>query len=341
MNNTRIEWADATVNPILGCSPASPACDHCYAARMAHRLGANPATPQYAGLTDAAGRWTGEVRWSEAGFKNLCKLADARTPKRVFVGSMTDLFHPTVPDERLDIIFLAMARAPQHTFLILTKRPERMRSYILGAIRRGMTWREGLTGGIPPLIWLGVTAENQAQADARIPILLDTPAARRFVSIEPMLGPVDMNNILPAFATKPSATCGQPWGRTISVLRGTVGPDHRGRHEYSTLDWVIAGGETGPGARPSHPQWFRSLRDQCEAAGVPFFFKGWGEWVKRDSEAHGLIPLQPVVRLGAHGKDTRDLANCEGAGHEVYMQRVGKPRSGRLLDGREWNEVPA
>jgi len=226
-------------------------------------------------------------------------------PRRIFVGSMTDLFYNAVPDEFLDTIFGYMAVAKQHTFLLLTKRPERMLAYLIDSSiarcdGRGETARR-IDPRVPleylswplPNIWLGVTVEDQQRADERIPILLETPAAKRFVSIEPMLGPVMMRRI-----SKPAGER-YPWG--YDYLTGVeYGPYHCNRG-MPRLDWVIVGGESGPNARPMHPDWARSLRDQCQEAGTPFFFKQWGG-------------------------------------------RFGKRAAGRLLDGVEYNafpEVPA
>jgi len=253
---------------------------------------------------------------------------------------MGDLFHEDVSDENLDDVFDVMALASHHIFQVLTKRPHRMREYMSRLADRigygdlywecdrdvsGDTdpdfsdaqmnrWIEKITrlesgmanvsnlkrDGKPlPNLWLGVTAENQQRADERIPVLLDTPAARRFVSVEPMLGPVDLRR---AF--------------------GTEGP----RQTYiEQLDWVICGGETGPGARPVHPDWVRSLRDQCQMAGVPFFFKSWGEW--------GACDQMKIWRPG-------DRSGVQPFGDYQVVYRVGKKEAGRRLDGRTWDEEP-
>ncbi|WP_461680217.1 DUF5131 family protein [Solidesulfovibrio sp.] len=189
--DSKIEWCDATWNPIVGCSWASPGCDNCYAARMAHRLGRNPVTPQFAGLTGVDQKWTGETRLVRS---QLGKPLTWRKGKRIFVCSMGDLFHESVAFAWVDQVIAVMALGPQHTFLVLTKRPERMREYyeycresswdnIRDAINHPDLWGKGNRNGvleIPlPNVWLGVTAENQAMADERIPILLDTPAAKR------------------------------------------------------------------------------------------------------------------------------------------------------------------
>lgn len=271
--SSKIEWTDATWNPVVGCTRVSAGCQNCYAERMANRLAQNPATPEYVGLAEN-GRWTGVVKCLP---ERLGQPLRWRKPKRIFVNSMSDLFHEGVPCWMVDKVFAVMAIRQQHSFMILTKRPGAMCAYVNGLKQRAdeiaeaamtlpiywpdadnqfdyvadMIRREPL-----PNVWLGVSVENQQTADERIPWLLKTPAAVRFVSCEPLLGPVDLS------AWIGDIPLPMPFG-----LRVSAPPD---------LDWVIAGGETGPGARPAHPDWFRGLRDQCAAASVPFFFKKHG-----------------------------------------------------------------
>jgi len=268
---TKIEWADRTINPIIGCSKVSPGCDNCYAERMACRLALNPQTPQYQDVTSLDGKsWNGKTRLVESALEQPLTW---RKGCRIFVGSMTDLFHRETPDEWLDRIFAVMALCQQHTFLLLTKRPDGMREYITSRVQKpaftGVNFAylmgapSGSTGApahVPwplPNVWLGVTAENQAMFDYRAPILLDTPAAKRFVSVEPMLGAVDCGELL----SPPEMT----------------GVSYGGLHEYvggaPLVDWIICGSESGPGARPIDIEWARSLKDQCVEAGVPFFYK--------------------------------------------------------------------
>ena len=259
-DNSRIEWCDATLSPAYGCSPISPACDHCYAARMAGRLG---------NLTEGAhrnGKWTGKINLFPERMRQALKW---KKPRRIFVGSMTDLFHDEIENEFLDRVFAYMALASQHTFMLLTKRPEWMEEYIAFWTPDGKInpyrWADAVQGIIHPKagslptwplpnVWLGVTAENQEQADARIPILLDTPAVTRFVSVEPMLGPVDLHDGL--WRTERDWT-----------------DEYESYPREPRLDWIICGGETGPDSRPMHPDWVCNLRDECVAAGVPFFMK--------------------------------------------------------------------
>ena len=303
--STKIEWTECTWNPIVGCSVVSPGCTNCYAMRTAARLANNPATPQYRGTVQpsrAGPVWTGKVALAETALMAPLKR---REPTTYFVNSMGDLFHDNVPDEWIDRVFAVMALRPQHTFQVLTKRAERMREYVTRLYSKDgflgnavtnlrltvfpyMMTAEDVREKSPfPNVWLGVSAEDQTRANDRIPHLLKTPAAVRFVSCEPLLGPVNLDCLTGR------ATIGDFADQEL----------HQGHWLDPGVDWVIVGGESGPKARPMHLDWARSLRDQCAAAAVPFFFKQWGE--------------------------------CDGAGH-----RVGKIAAGRHLDGREWNEVP-
>lgn len=225
MTKTSIEWATDVWNPVTGCSKVSEGCRHCYAERV-------------------AGRFWGDRKFTDVRVhpERLDQPLHWKKPRRVFVNSMSDLFHPVVDDDFIEDVFRVMARTPQHTYMVLTKRPEQMRA-----------WFEGYDAVRPlPNVWLGVSVENQKAADERIPMLLGTPAAVRFVSCEPLLGPVKLVKWLPSYDPM------QHYARPV--------------HEEK-LDWVIAGGESGPGARPMHPDWARGLRDACVAAQVPFFFK--------------------------------------------------------------------
>lgn len=312
-----IEWTDLTWNPLRGCTRVSPGCGGpgphggCYAEKIAARF--SDPEQAYHGLairTPSGGRWTGEVALAE-------HLLDAplrwRKPRRVFVNSMSDIFHEAVPDEWIDRIFAVMALAPQHSFQVLTKRADRMRAYLT---RPGVEVRIGLealgvalksaAGQGPkdvgagvrikgsdinpgalevwplPNVWLGVSVENQKYAEERIHLLAETPAAVRFLSCEPLLGSVDL---FEALSLPP-------------IMQPPL------------VDWVIVGGESGPRARPMQAEWARSVRDQCAAADVPFFFKQWGEYAP--------------------------TSDCNGP----YMMHVGKKQAGRLLDGVEHSAFP-
>lgn len=276
--NSGIEWCDATWNPTAGCSIVSPGCTNCYAMRLAHRFGAK-AGSKFAGLTKAVNGnpvWNGVVHLDDAALQIPLRW---RKPKRIFVNSMSDLFHESLPDDAIDRVFAVMALCPQHEFLILTKRAERMRDWVLRKrdrapaseclvelyvrnpeilVRHPFTVEQaeriGTASWPPPNCWLGVSVEDQARADERIPLLLQTPAAVRFISAEPLLGPVDFR--WPAW---------QPFGGNVNEFDG-----------LRRLDWVIVGGESGHGARPFDIAWARSTIAQCRAAGVACFVKQLG-----------------------------------------------------------------
>jgi protein gp37 len=325
---TKIEWTDATWNPLVAyrgekrgwhCEKISPACHHCYAAAMNKRsdglVGIGTGLPY-------AAEQRSKLKFQIDGKTLLAPLGWKR-PRKIFVCSMTDLFGDWWTDEQIDKVFAVMALCPHYAFQVLTKRPQRMLRYLTTHHAHGYTkfddvrkWMHLLSNqmkpesGWPlPNVWLGVTAENQERADERIPLLLETPAATRFLSVEPMLGPVNVSRFM--FRDIGWQNAGGPSECAHGYAAGIPC-----RQCTPSLDWVIAGGESGPGARPSHPDWFRSLRDQCVAAGVPYFHKQNGEyaWVGR---GHG-------------GSD--DV--------EPKAVRVGKKRAGRLLDGRNWEEFP-
>lgn len=292
---TKIEWADATWNPIIGCSRVSEGCRHCYAERQAMRWSRDG--KPYHGLVRNGPRgpqWTGKT---ELLYDRLLTPMRWRAPRRIFVNSMGDLFHEDVHSEEIQAVFHAMGAAPQHTYLILTKRPARARSWFMARAGKGDPWWRRT--------WLGVSVEDQRTADERIPILLDTPAARRFISAEPLIGCI---NLSPRWTV---------WRQS--------------RHP-ALLDWVICGGESGPGARPMGLGSARLLRDQCNFAGIPFFFKQWGEWAPAPDEAMNFSQAEKhALALGKKFEHYSD---------GTTMIRVGKKAAGRELDGREWNEVP-
>lgn len=268
-DKTGIEWTDATWNPVVGCSKVSPGCDNCYAIGMSARIeamaaGADRTTP-YEGIVDD-GDWTGLVRTVP---ERLDQPLRWKRPRRIFVNSMSDLFHPDVPTRFIDAVFKVMAQASHHQFQVLTKRPQRMREH----------FNRGQSPTYPSdNVWLGTSIELDKYL-FRAEHLESTPAAVRFLSLEPLLGPL------------PSLT-----------LDG--------------INWIIVGGESGPKARPMHIEWVRDIRDQCVDAGVPFFFKQWGQFIW---EKHIREP----------GK--RDA---------FYKCRVAKKAAGRLLDGRTWDQYP-
>ena len=289
---TKIEWADAVWNPINGCTKVSEGCRNCYAERMATRLAGRagyPAEHPFA-VTLHPEHLEEPLHW--------------RKGRRIFVCSMSDLFHPGVPDGFIIDVWSVMDSCPQHTFQILTKRPDRMAN-LTGPGEVPRPWEL-------PNVWLGTSVEDQATADERIPHLLRCPAAVRFVSYEPALGPIDLHLEEIAIAFEP----------------GSYGPNEE---ILGPLHWAIAGGESGPKARPAHPVWFRSVRDQCQAAGVPFFFTQWGEWVPRPT---------PARREDANWPPVLYRPGCRDPLRWVWVDRVGKKAAGRLLDGVEHNAYP-
>ena len=305
MSASKIEWTQETWNPVRGCSRISEGCRNCYAERQAARNLPGMKSPTtgepFAVMTPSGPRWTGKVELIP---HMLDVPLKRKKPTTYFVNSMSDLFHESLPDEEIAGVFRALHRAPQHTYQILTKRAERMAAIMPRIVA---------TFGVMPNVWLGVSVEDQAAADLRIPHLLKTPAAVRFLSVEPLLGSVDLRKWL-------RGQCPQCHGFDDYCADVAICETCRGLNPIG-IDWVIVGGESGPGARPMHPDWARSIRDQCVAAGVPFFFKQWGEWL-------------PAMQDGAlNGKV--QIVNASDA-----PERVGKHAAGRLLDGREWNEMP-
>jgi protein gp37 len=259
-----IEWTDRTWNPVRGCSIVSPGCVNCYAMKQAHRFsGAGKAYHGLTKQTKAGPQWTGVVRTVDAA---LLEPLSWRKPARVFVNSMSDLFHEDVPDAFIDQVFAVMGRAYWHTFQVLTKRASRMHAYmqdrhgdVLDAFARVIVRAANSPRTVAwplPNVWLGVSVENQKFADERIPLLLQTPAAVRFISAEPLLGPVNLREMA---------------GRDDWHVDALDTPDPSCR-----LHWVIVGGESGPGARPFDLAWARSIVQQCQAAGVPVFVKQLG-----------------------------------------------------------------
>lgn len=352
--NTAIEWTQATWNPIVGCSVISPGCTNCYAMRIAPRLEAMQPGGHYAGTTQrskAGAVWTGKLAMAPDPI--LTAPLRRRKPTTYFANSMGDLFHEAVPDEWIDRVFAVMVLSPQHTFQVLTKRSARMREYMRP---RGtcipIEWRqeaERLSGEDPgamrhplPNVWLGVSTEDQERADERVPDLLASPAAIRFVSAEPLLGPVDLRPWLLAYQC---LDCFGGRTRVTGVFYDEPCPACGGSGcETPRLDWVIVGGESGPDARPMHPDWARALRDQCVGAGVPFFFKQWGDYrpgsdFQFDAKTICLDRAGRVVPARACMKDFPPGAT--GGDAWSFMRRVGKTRAGRLLDGVMHDALPA
>jgi len=359
-DGSHIEWTDATWQPITGCSVVSPGCTNCYAMRLAGtRLRHHPSRAGLTRETKAGPVWTGEVRFNEEWLDQPLRWQRGR---RIFVCAHGDLFHEDVPDAWIDRVFAVMALCPQHTFQVLTKRAKRMRDYF-SKIKREMLLRCGDDADVAPRrlddhacdisrspcaagfmeeqpwplsnVWLGVSVEDQERADVRIPHLLRTPAQVRFLSCEPLLGPlkIDVIDLDGHFEIYP--------------LDGTTeceDGDGNSHPDLPRLDWVIAGGESGSAARPMHPDWARSIRDQCVSAGVPFFFKQWGEWAPE--ECADFSPTR-TEQTASYWNDRWDFSSLtpkqsqeihEDDAPDVY--RIGRKAAGARLDGKEWRQMP-
>lgn len=339
---SKIEWTDETWNPLAGCSPVSEGCRNCYAARDANRLAGNPnskVAQAYRGTAEMRGLGKGR----RAVFTGRINLLHDRLdqplrwqkPRRVFVNSMSDLFHEEVPFWFIDRVFAVMALADKHTFQILTKRPERAVEYFeynsggrltggtlervagmatIYASQRGEDvshpyWDMWLEKWPLPHIWIGTSVEDQAALDERVSHLLDVPAAVRWLSMEPLLGPV-------TFANRFWMPTDEPVPESSYWLDG-----------LRRLDWIVVGGESGHGARAMHPDWVHTIQAECEEAGVPFFFKQWGAWK----------PIRPLTReeWTLRGGDPRfmDFSPWE-------FDKVGKKAAGRELHGRTYDAYP-
>jgi protein gp37 len=293
---SKIEWTDETWNPVVGCSKVSEGCQNCYAIGQAYRNAAIAETQEnpgrlayYQGLTEKthAGRteWTGVVNTVPEALEIPLKW---KKPRKVFVNSMSDLFHSAVPFEFIDQVFAMMALTPQHTYQILTKRPDRMLAYMQSRVEKVLPFRAELARAVGhpltpmqderrirlfrsadlsivlPNIWLGVTVENQEQADRRIPLLLQTPAAVRFLSCEPLIDWVELRAIHAHGITN------------LDCLTGQHGVNYPLQGQGNKINWVIAGGESGPNARKCHTDWINSIVVQCRDAKVPVFVKQLG-----------------------------------------------------------------
>ncbi|VCN30342.1 phage Gp37/Gp68 family protein [Burkholderia pseudomallei] len=322
--NSKIEWCDHTWSPWEGCQKVGPGCDHCYAEARNIRFGGGktinwgPGAPR---RRTASASWKLPLRWDR-------KARELGTRLRIFP-SLCDPFDNAVdPAWRRDF-FELIADTPNLDWLLLTKRIANADDMIVDALLQ----QPGLTAAPKwpwPNVWLGATIVNQAEADRDIPKLLATPARVRFLSMEPLLGPVDLRFHIYSEPTGNFRTHG---GKRQLELR---------RPADGGLHWVIAGGESGPGARPMHPDWARSLRDQCAAADVPFLFKQWGEHslaYDRDRDDPDYRRCDRMARLPGRWIN---LAGGHGFNGERvhYAERVGKKAAGRLLDGRTHDEFP-
>lgn len=303
MKNTKIEWAHHTVNFWWGCTKVSPACAHCYAETLAKMWSKGRAT-----WGESGQRWL-RVGQATRELLKLDKAAGKRgVRERVFINSMSDTFEDRRDLDGARLVLFAMAPCvPNLDLLLLTKRPVRVRNLVPPA------WLQEW----PRNVWIGTTVENQAAAEDRLPALLDVPARVRFLSCEPLLGPLEIEEYLE------------------DLVDGGYVPGS------APIHWVIAGGESGGAARPMHPDWARSLRDQCRAAGVPFFFKQWGEWAPGE-QAGGRNRLRTATWFDGWRFGTETLKQSWGRHRDDRpdLYRIGKAAAGRLLDGVEHSGVP-
>ena len=327
------------------CERVSEGCRNCYAERINWRLGTQlDFKPGNLFRQERVGYANGEAKLF-LDEKMLLAPLSWRRPRRIFVCSMTDLFGAFVPDEMIDRVLAVIIRASWHSFQVLTKRSARMRAYFAELER---LWREDpqavcarfgwVAGWLPDFpiknLWLGVSAEDQRRAAERIPDLLATPAVVRFVSAEPLLGPIDFRAI-DISGDEEILPLGAGWLNRLDEVGGA---------EHARLNWVIVGGESGPEARPMHPEWARSIRDQCAAADVPFFFKQWGDWAPGECASRSPTRTEQVAwwdfdRWFASALTPRESAEMH-VDEEPDVFRLDKKVAGRLLDGRTWDEMP-
>lgn len=332
MTKSKIEWTDRVWNPVTGCDKVSQGCKNCYAETLAIRFWGNR---KFTDVKVHDDRIMQPMTWKK--------------PSRVFVNSMSDLFHEDVSFEFIEAIFSVMSDIDRHTYQILTKRPQRMLEFFHWKKNKfGIEWRPSNN------VWLGVSCEDQETANERIPLLLKAPAAIHFLSCEPLLGPIDitnkgLNNGY-SFPTKLVHSN----GKIIGTEWTDPGDDFIG------VDWVIVGGESGHAARPMHPEWVREIRDQCKKANTAFFFKQWGEYY---TTWNYMTTGQPTFKMfqdkdqwinkgntwvnkgdaligidGTRVKNGGDFDKCKYP--VAIMQKVGKSKAGRELDGKTYDEYP-
>ena len=339
MKDTKIAWCDHTFNPWIGCAKVSPGCDNCYAEAMDKRFGGGHYGRGAPRKRTSAANWRQPVKWMldyEKQCHDECTASDStvtHAPRpKVFSGSLCDWLDDEAPVGWLADLLALIHDTPNLDWLLLSKRPEnflprikRVEQFAFDERIRDMAvkfaeWRDGTP---PPNVWIGTTVENQEMADKRIPELLKIPAKVRFLSVEPMLGPVDL------------------WGAKYKTAGKAGMTGAVTSWEGHGVDWVICGGESGANARPMHPDWARGLRDQCAAAGVPFFFKQWGEWRDiEDIKEYGVDLLTCKYKgeseISINGRSPATVTEVDGC----CFIRMGRERAGRLLDGAEHSAFP-
>lgn len=309
--SSKIEWTEQTWEITAGCTECSPGCRECYARRWIWRFAHNPIFgDKYKGLvkkTNGKLQWTGRMVLFNGHLEQPLKQ---KNPTTYFIDSRSDLFHPKVPFDFIDDIYEVIENCPQHIFIVLTKRVKRALEFytIANKFHR-----------IPKNIHFCATICNQDEANRIIPILLQIPQVVRGLSIEPMLGPIELNDTPAGMITGPCDECGETKSN----------PNCESCMGIPSIDWVVVGGESGPKARPMRPDWVRSIRDQC--ANIPFFFKQWGKWASCSPQD----PQCQVVRLDGTVGDNNIIEP-----YSAPMKPIGKKKAGRMLDGKIWSEYP-
>lgn len=359
--HTAISWCDSTFNPWVGCTKVSPACDHCYAERlMDHRMHKVQWGAGQQRKRTSAGNWQQPLAWERAAWRFVqcadcgrrgpaivsngttrCGSCDsqATTParRRVFCASLADVFDNEVdPAWRADLFDL-IANTPHLDWLLLTKRIGNADAMMRRALQDDgpdLPW---------PNLWLGATVVNQEEADRDIPKLLAVPARVRFLSIEPMLGEIDLTRLVLHSGPLDVLPTAPPEWRGVKTVNIVTNALRHGKKSGTRIDWVICGGESGPNARPMYPDWVRSLRDQCADAGVPFHFKQWGEWTPGENveRVRGTVDTAFLWDDGWH---VWPLNLATDPGHiddQPDLYRVGTKAAGRHIDGIEHNGVPS
>jgi protein gp37 len=391
--NSSISWTDHTFNPWIGCTKVSPGCANCYAEAYDKRWGGEHWGKGAPRQRTSEANWRKPLKWNREASGPLQSFQEVRTVDgrtfrgtieqmaalnlamddviyagparpRVFCASLADWLDDEVPIEWLADLLALIHATPNLDWLLLTKRPQiwkrrmiaacdslRIETTPLDAQRFIVDWRDGKS---PANVWIGTTVEDQQRADERIPALLQIPAKVRFLSCEPLLGPVDLakSRALPVFRYADTVLqVDGLTGRTFGVLTNQQSLNggwrrHDGNRQ-PWIDWVICGGESGPNARPMHPDWARSLRDQCAAAGTPFSFKQWGEWAPftTKDEWPEKAPLNCMKKNGefswwAGNEDTAINWSRNYDESDQPIERLGKKAAGHLLDGREHNAFP-
>ena len=352
--NTKIEWCDSTFNPWVGCTKVGPGCDHCYAEGWAKRSGLVQWGPGAERRRTSESNWRKPLQWNAQPFVECtacgwrgekreahwggsqcpsCRDQESLKParRRVFCASLADVFDNEVEAFWRADLFDLIAQTPHLDWLLVTKRIGNVAPMVMDALRTMFVRTDQEPATWPwANVWLGITVVNQDEVGRDIPKLIQTPAAVRFLSVEPLLGPVSFR-WMPAW----------PENKANRALNPAGGTDHL--DGLRRLDWVIVGGESGPKARPMHPQWVRNIRDECEEAGVPMLFKQWGEFANAEAAS---VPLNTAYESKAGGwvSKTGTFLLGEAAfpsrAEDLHVFRVGKKAAGRLLDGCEHNGFP-